>query len=85
MENAEMTDRLRELLTRIVKGLVDNPDQVEISANTGATTLVFEIDVIKQDMGKIIGKRGNTIGAIRTIMMSAAGKIGKRVYVEVKE
>jgi predicted RNA-binding protein YlqC (UPF0109 family) len=85
MENAEMTDRLRELLTRIVKGLVDNPDQVEISANTGATTLVFEIAVIKQDMGKIIGKRGNTIGAIRTIMMSAAGKIGKRVYVEVKE
>jgi predicted RNA-binding protein YlqC (UPF0109 family) len=85
MENAEMMDRLRELLTRIVKGLVDNPDQVEISANTGATTLVFEIAVFKQDMGKIIGKRGNTIGAIRTIMMSAAGKIGKRVYVEVKE
>jgi predicted RNA-binding protein YlqC (UPF0109 family) len=46
---------------------------------------MFEIAVIKEDLGKIIGKRGQTIGAVRTIMMSAAGKIGKRVYVEVRE
>jgi uncharacterized protein len=85
MENTEMTDRLRDLLTQIVKRLVDNPDQVEVAANVGATAMVFEIAVIKEDLGKIIGKRGNTIGAIRTIMMSAAGKIGKRVYVEVRE
>jgi predicted RNA-binding protein YlqC (UPF0109 family) len=85
MENTEMTNRLRDLLTQIVTRLVDNPDQVEIAANVGATTLVFEIAVVKQDLGKIIGKRGHTIAAIRTIMMSVAGKIGKRVYVEVKE
>ena len=85
MENTEMTDRLRDLLTQIVKQLVDNPDQVEITTNVGAATLMFEIAVFKEDLGKIIGKRGQTIGAIRTIMMSAAGKIGKRIYVEVKE
>jgi predicted RNA-binding protein YlqC (UPF0109 family) len=85
MENTEITDRLRDLLAQIAKRLVDNPDQVEISANVGATTMVFELSVAKADLGKIIGKRGHTIGAIRTIMMSVAGKIGKRVYVEVKE
>jgi predicted RNA-binding protein YlqC (UPF0109 family) len=85
MENTEMTDRLRDLLTQIVKQLVDNPDRVEVAANVGATAMVFEIAVIKEDLGKIIGKRGRTVEAIRTIMMSAAGKIGKRVYVEVKE
>ncbi len=85
MENTEIADRLRDLLTQITKRLVDNPDQVEVIENVGATTLVFEIAVAKPDLGKIIGKRGQTIGAIRTIMMSAAGKIGKRVYVEVKE
>ena len=85
MENTEMLDRLRDLLTQIVRQLVDNPDQVEIATNVGATTVVFEIAVIQTDLGKILGKRGRTIEAIRTIMMSAAGKIGKRVYVEVKE
>jgi uncharacterized protein len=85
MKDTETTDRLRDLLTQIVKQLVDNPDRVEVAANVGASTLMFEIAVNKEDLGKIIGKRGQTIGAIRTIMMSAAGKIGKRVYVELKE
>jgi uncharacterized protein len=85
MENTEMTDRLRDLLTEIVKQLVDNPDRVEVAANVGATAMVFEVAVVKSDLGKIIGKRGRTVEAIRTIMMSAAGKIGKRVYVEVRE
>lgn len=85
MESTEMTERLRELLTQIVKQLVDNPDRVEIAVNVGATTVMFEIAAVKSDVGKILGKRGRTIEAIRTIMMSAAGKIGKRVYVEVKE
>jgi predicted RNA-binding protein YlqC (UPF0109 family) len=85
MENTEKTEQLRYLLTQMVKRLVDNPDRVEIAVNVGASTLMFEIAVDKADLGKVIGKRGQTIGAIRTIMMSAAGKIGKRVYVEVKE
>jgi uncharacterized protein len=85
MESTELVDRLKELLTRITKQLVDHPDLVEVSENVGTTTLVFELAVTKEDLGKVIGKRGHTIGAIRTIMMSAAGKIGKRVYVEVRE
>jgi predicted RNA-binding protein YlqC (UPF0109 family) len=85
MINTEITDRLRDLLTEITTQLVDNPDRVEVTANVGTTALVFEIAVVKEDLGKIIGKRGHTIKAIRTIMMSAAAKIGKRVYVEVRE
>lgn len=80
-----MTDRLRRLLSQITKRLVNTPDQVKIYENVGATSVVFEISVSKEEVGKIIGKRGQTIGAIRTIMRSAAGKIGKRVYIEVKD
>jgi uncharacterized protein len=47
--------------------------------------MIFELSVDKQDVEQIIGKRGNTVRAIRTIMMSASGKHGKRVWVEVKE
>jgi predicted RNA-binding protein YlqC (UPF0109 family) len=76
---------MKELLTRITKRLVDNPDQVSVSEIDGPTTMIFELSVDKEDVGQVIGKRGYMVGAIRTIMMSAAGKIGKRVYVEVRE
>jgi uncharacterized protein len=76
---------MKELLTRITKRLVDNPDRVSVSEIDGPTTMIFELSVDKEDVGQVIGKRGYMVGAIRTIMMSAAGKIGKRVYVEVRE
>jgi predicted RNA-binding protein YlqC (UPF0109 family) len=76
---------MKELLTRITKRLVDNPDRVSVSEITGPNTMIFELSVDKQDVGQVIGRRGYIVGAIRTIMTSLGGKHGKRVYVEVKE
>jgi len=76
---------MRELLTEIAKRLVDNSEQVSVSEVHGVTTLILELSVAKQDLGKIIGKRGKTIAAIRTIMMAASVKTKKRIIVEVEE
>ena len=76
---------MRELLTGIAKRLVDNPDQVSVTEVDGATTKILELSVMKQDLGKIIGKRGRTIAAIRTIMMAASAKTNKRIVIEVAE
>jgi predicted RNA-binding protein YlqC (UPF0109 family) len=76
---------MRELLAEVAKRLVDHPEQVTINEIHGATTLILELSVAKQDLGKIIGKRGRTIAAIRTIMMAASAKIHKRIIVEVEE
>jgi predicted RNA-binding protein YlqC (UPF0109 family) len=79
-----MTDQLRELVTQIVKRLVDNPDKIKISVNAASTSVMLEISAAKGDLGKIIGKKGRTIEAIRTIMNSVTGKTGSRIYIDVK-
>lgn len=85
MGNNEKADQMKELLAEIAKRLVDHPEQVSVTEIHGATTLILELSVIKQDLGKIIGKRGRTIAAIRTIMMAASAKLNKRIIVEVNE
>lgn len=76
---------MRELLAEVVKRLVDNPEQVSINEIQGATTLILELSVAKQDLGKVIGKRGKMIAAIRTVMMAASAKTHRRIIVEVEE
>ncbi len=74
---------MKALLEYIVKALVDNPDEVSISEIEGEKALVFEIKVAAADAGKVIGKHGRIINAIRTILRSAAVKDGKKVSVEL--
>ena len=76
---------MKNLLAYIAKQMVDFPDQVSVREMDGANTIVFELAVAKQDMGKIIGIKGRNIQAIRTIMMGVSGKIHKRVVVELVE
>jgi predicted RNA-binding protein YlqC (UPF0109 family) len=76
---------MKNLLADIAKQMVDNPDQVIVNEIDGDQTIVFELSVAKEDLGKIIGKRGRNIGAIRTIMMALSGKIQKRIVVELTE
>jgi len=58
---------MKELLIQIVKALVDNPEQVQVNEIVSAQTVVLELRVDKNDMGKIIGKQGRTANAIRAI------------------
>ncbi len=74
---------MKELVERIVRALVDFPEEISIREIEGVDTRILEIKVVKQDIGKLIGKKGKNITALRTLV-SAAGK-GKRYLVEVVE
>jgi hypothetical protein len=69
----------------LVKLLVDNQDQVKVKQIDGTHTSIIELSVEKSDIGKVIGKKGKTINAIRTLLMSVASRNGMRVSLEVIE
>ncbi|MGC8834418.1 MAG: KH domain-containing protein [Armatimonadota bacterium] len=74
---------MKELVEMLAKNLVDQPDKVDVREVEGTSTLTYEIMVAEDDVGKVIGKQGRIINAIRTIVKAAATKNGKKVYVEV--
>ena len=69
----------------VVKALVDNPDQVDVTAVDGKEGATIQVRCCKEDIGKIVGKRGKTIMAIRSLVSGAAGRQHKRVSVDVLE
>jgi len=72
-----------ELVEFIAKSLVDNPAEVKVSEVEGAQSIVIELKVAPEDMGKIIGKQGRIAKAIRTVVKAASIKDNKRVVVEI--
>ena len=74
---------MKTLVEYIVKALVDDPDQIMIAERTGRNTTIIELAVAKEDIGKVIGKDGRTINAIRTILNAAGASQKKRVVLEV--
>lgn len=76
---------LKELLTLIVKELVDTPDSVEIKEVPAEVTVVLEVKVAKSDLGKVIGKKGRNAQALRTIVTAIAAKRRKMAVLEILE
>ena len=76
---------MKDLITEIVKALVDHPEEVSVNEIGGSHTTVLEVRVAKTDMGKVIGKQGRTAQAIRAIMSAAAGKTRQRYILEILE
>ncbi|MCX5782717.1 MAG: KH domain-containing protein [Elusimicrobia bacterium] len=76
---------MKDLVLYITKALVDNPDKVEVNEVSGEKATVIEIKVAEGDRGKVIGKEGRIIKAIRTIVNSASAKLDKRATVEIVE
>lgn len=74
---------MKILLTSIIKALVDTPSAVKISQIQGAKSTIFEIRCDDRDVGKVIGKSGKTVGALRTLFNSLASKEGRKAVVEV--
>ena len=74
---------MKDLITFIAKALVDNPEQVQVLEVGGNHTKVLELKVAKVDVGKIIGKRGRTAQAMRTILGAASAKENKRTVLEI--
>jgi predicted RNA-binding protein YlqC (UPF0109 family) len=79
------TKPMKDLIIKIVKSLVDNPEQVQITEVEGSQTIILELRVDKSDMGRIIGKQGRTANAIRAILNAASGKAGRRYVLEIVE
>jgi predicted RNA-binding protein YlqC (UPF0109 family) len=76
---------LKELIEYIAKALVDNPDAVRVTEIEGEKTSVIELNVSKDDLGKVIGKQGRTARAMRTILSAASTKVRKRSVLEIIE
>ena len=76
---------MKELIEYIAKSLVDDPSQVKVSEDRRGSSFVLELSVAPEDMGRVIGRQGRTIRAIRTVVKAASVKVGKRVTVEVPD
>ncbi|NBI06849.1 KH domain-containing protein [Senegalia massiliensis] len=74
---------MKDLVEMIAKSLVDDPDSVEVNEVEGSQSVIIEVKVAPDDMGKIIGKQGRIAKAIRTVVKAAAIKENKRVVVEI--
>ena len=76
---------MKELIEFMAKALVDNPVQVRVNEIEGEKTSVLELNVAKDDLGKVIGKQGRTARAMRTILSAASTKVRKRAVLEIIE
>ena len=75
-----------QLLEQMVKAIVDKPDEVKVNVNESESTCIFELNVGEGDLGKVIGKKGKNVGAIRTLLTAVSAKEGgKRSILEIIE
>ena len=75
-----------DLLAYLARALVDYPDQVSVQAyDEDDGSLVLELTVADDDVGKVIGRNGRTINALRTVVRASAVRVGRRVLVDVVE
>ena len=76
---------LKDLVAYIARALVDDPDSVEVSAVEEDRAIVLELSVAEDDLGKVIGKQGRTVKAMRSILSAASSKLRKRADLEILE
>lgn len=74
---------LKALISTIARALVDEPDGVEVTEVDGERNPIIELRVADGDVGKVIGKDGRTAQSIRTILVAASTKIGRRAHLDI--
>lgn len=76
---------MKELLTQIAQGLVDEPNEVSVVVDEPDEegVIVYHLHVAPDDMGRVIGKQGRIAKAIRTVMRSAANRAEQKILVEI--
>jgi len=74
---------LEQLVELVVKALVDNPERVTVTAVEGERSLVIEVRVPEDDMGKVIGKGGRIANALRVVTKAAGAKRKKNIWVDI--
>jgi predicted RNA-binding protein YlqC (UPF0109 family) len=76
---------MKTLIEAMAKSLVDNPEEVAVAEVQGERTAIFELRVAKSDIGKVIGKQGDTARAMRTILSAVGTKLEKRCMLEIMD
>ena len=76
---------MKEVLEYVAQALVDEPDAVEVTEVAGERSVILQLRVAPDDMGKVIGKRGRTVKALRSIVRAAASRQGVTTLVEIVE
>jgi len=76
---------MKEAIERIIRSLVGEPDAVEVNENSDGRNVRIEVRVAPHDMGRIIGREGRTVKAIRSILFVAGQKHGKRFQLDLIE
>ena len=74
---------MNDFVESVVKALVDNPEEVNVTEVIGERGAVYEVRVAQTDLGKVIGKGGQTVKSMRALMTAIAAKHGKRVGLEI--
>ena len=74
---------MKSMIEYLVKELVDEPDQVNITEIPGEESTTYEVRVAPGDLGKVIGKQGRIANALRTVAKAVAMKDKKKVYLEI--
>ena len=76
---------MKELVEQIAKALVDDPEKVQVSQMEGEQSSIIELKIAPDEVGKVIGKEGRTVQAIRVILGAAGMKLKKRTTLEILE
>ncbi|QHZ49071.1 KH domain-containing protein [Bacillus sp. NSP9.1] len=76
---------MEELIVSLVKPLVDHPDEIQVFRDESSDRIMFRLSVNKEDTGKIIGKKGRTARAIRSVVFAAGAQSSKKVQLEIAD
>jgi hypothetical protein len=74
---------IKDMVEYIAKSLADRPDEVQVSESMGESVIMVELNVASEDMGRMIGRKGRTINAIRSVARVLGGKMNKKVSIEI--
>ncbi len=77
--------KIKDLVEYVVHALADKPEEVEVNESVGEAVVAIEMRVASEDMGRIIGRRGRTINALRAVARILGAKESKRVTIELLE
>ena len=84
-EGAGATSPLRAVVEVVVRALVDNPDAVRVTDSQRRGMTIVELETASSDMGKIIGRQGRTVSALRTLVSLTAEKHGTRAQLDLRD
>ena len=74
---------MEEFVAYLVKNMVNQPEKVDIQGKEVQSGLLIEIRVAPEDIGKVVGRKGNVIRSLRTLVMTIGARLGRRVHVEI--